>query len=161
VGGALGNLGSLLLHPAGVVDFIAVAVGEGEELVLNGADLAAYGGLALLCRTVWRVIFLARSPARAVISARLAGRPVSLRLLGEREISRKVTLYADAKPPQEDELWVPRDRPRGERVAVTPLFDERLRSMGSEHEVERPRSAAKVIDMRTRLPRTDERRPEA
>jgi hypothetical protein len=161
VGGALGNLGSLLLHPAGVVDFIAVAVGDGEELVLNGADLAAYGGLALLCRTVWRVIFLARSPARAVISARLAGRPVSLRLLGEREISRKVTVYADAKPPQEDELWVPRDRPRGERVAVTPLFDERLRSMGSEHEVERPRSAAKVIDMRTRLPRTDERRPEA
>ncbi|MEW5915332.1 MAG: signal peptidase II [Gemmatimonadota bacterium] len=158
VGGALGNLGSLLLHPAGVVDFIAVGIGPGEELVLNGADLAAYGGLALLGRTVWRVIVLARSPARAVISARLAGRPVALRLIGDREIIRNVAVLADAKPPV-DELWEPRQRPRSDRVVVTPLFDERPRSMGSEREVERPRVPAKVIDLRTRRPSTEEPRP--
>lgn len=161
VGGALGNLGSLLLHPAGVVDFIALSIGAGEELVLNGADLAAYGGLALLGRTVWRVFVLTRSPARAVLSAHLAGRPVSLRLIGEREISRKVTVYADAKPPQEDELWVPRERTPRERVVVTPLFDERPRSMGTEREAERPKVSTRVIDMRTRRARTDDLRPEA
>jgi lipoprotein signal peptidase len=158
VGGALGNLGSLLLHPAGVVDFIAVGIGPGQELVLNGADLAAYAGLALLCRTVWRVVVLARSPASAVISARLSGH-VALRLMGEREISRKVAVLADAKP-KEDELWVPRQKSRSERVVVTPLFDERTRSMGSEREVERPRVPAKVIDMRTRRSSKEEPRPE-
>ncbi|MGQ0639302.1 MAG: signal peptidase II [Gemmatimonadaceae bacterium] len=160
VGGALGNLASLLLHPAGVVDFIAVAIADGQELVLNGADIAAYAGLALLGRTVWRVVVLARSPARAVISERLAGRAVALRLLGDREIVRSVALAADARPVQADELWVPRRKPPSDLVAVTPLFDERPRSMGSNREEERPRPSARVIEMRSRRVESGESRPD-
>jgi lipoprotein signal peptidase len=155
VGGALGNLASLLLHPAGVVDFIAVTIGGGEELVLNGADIAAYAGLALLGRTVWRVVVLARSPARAVISEHLAGRAVSLRLVGDREIVRNVAL-ADAPPAQKDELWVPREKPRSDVVKVTPIFDERPRSMGSNRDDERPRVSARVIEMRSRRAPSEE-----
>jgi lipoprotein signal peptidase len=144
VGAALGNLGSLLLHPAGVVDFIAVAVGSGQELVLNAADVAAYTGLAMLGRTVWRVIQAVRSPARAVLSEHLALRGVALRLVGERAVQRSVTPRADS-PALEDELWVPKRKPH---VPVTPLFvperDERVP----------PREAptARVIDLRTWRP---------
>ena len=161
VGAALGNLASLLLHPAGVVDFIALSIGGGAELVLNGADIAAYAGLALLGRTVWRVIVLARSPARAVISEQLAGRTVALRLVGEREIVRSVAMLADAAPSQEDELWTPRQKPRTDQVVVTPIFDERPRSMGATREEPQPRVSARVIDMQTRREAVDEARPEA
>jgi lipoprotein signal peptidase len=161
VGAALGNLASLLLHPAGVVDFIAMSIGGGAELVLNGADIAAYAGLALLCRTVWRVVVLARSPARAVISEQLAGRSVALRLVGEREIVRAVAVCADTKPAHEDELWTPRQKPRTDRVVVSPIFDERPRSMGANREEVRARPSARVIDMHTRRPALDDARPEA
>ncbi len=152
VGAALGNLGSLLMHPAGVVDFIALGVGAGRELVLNAADVAAYAGLAMLGRTAWRVISMARSPAHAVISERLAGRAIALRLVGDREIVRCVAARADARPAAEDQLWVPREKgraPRTDVVAVTPLFDERPRSMGADREKEQPRVSARVIDLRT------------
>lgn len=161
VGAALGNLASLLLQPAGVVDFIALSIGGGVELVLNGADIAAYAGLALLGRTVWRVIVLARSPACAVISEQLAGRAVALRLVGEREIVRSVVVRADATPAQEDELWTPRPKPRSDRVEVTPIFDERPRSMGVNRDEARPRISARVIDMQTRRPAIDDARPDA
>ncbi|MGH7713088.1 MAG: signal peptidase II [Gemmatimonadaceae bacterium] len=159
VGGALGNLASLLLHPAGVVDFIAVGIGHGQELVLNGADIAAYAGLALLGRTVWRVAVLARSPARAVISERLAGRAVALRLVGDREIVRSVTAHADARPLQEDELWVPRRKPGDERIVVTPIFDDQARPIGAEREEDRPRLPARVIDMHTWRATSGDSRP--
>lgn len=161
VGGALGNLGSLLMHPAGVVDFIAVGIGQGQELVLNAADFAAYAGLAMLARTAWRVLAMARSPAHAAISERLAGRPIALRLVGDREIVRCVALRADARPTMDDELWVPREKDRTTRkdeTVVTPLFDERPRSMGVQREEERPRTSARVVDLRTW--RAPEVRPE-
>jgi lipoprotein signal peptidase len=162
VGGALGNLASLLLQPSGVVDFIALDIGRGHELVLNGADIAAYAGLALLGRTVWRVIVLTRSPARAVISQRLARQPVSLRLVGERQIVRNVVVAADVGRPHEDELWLPRQKPPVETVVVTPIFDERSRSMGAIRDDERPipRVPARVIDMQSRKPLTSDSTPE-
>lgn len=147
VGAALGNLASLLVHPAGVVDFIAIATGSGRELVLNAADIAAYVGLAMLGRTAWRVFSAARSPARAVISERLAGRPIALRLMGDREIIRSIAAAADARPTEDDELWVPRQRPRIDRTVI-PVFDERPRSMGAVQE-EQPR-VSQVIDLRAR-----------
>jgi lipoprotein signal peptidase len=158
VGGALGNLASLLIHPAGVVDFIAVSTGAGQELVLNGADIAAYTGLALLGRTAWRVVAAARSPASAVISARLAGRAIALRLVGDREIVRNVAVCADAKATERDDLWVPRQKPRVDHVVVTPLFDER--PLGATREEERPRVPARVIDLRTWRATDRELRPE-
>jgi lipoprotein signal peptidase len=147
VGAALGNLASLLVHPAGVVDFIAIATGSGRELVLNAADIAAYVGLAMLGRTAWRVFSAARSPARAVISERLAGRPIALRLMGDREIVRSIVTAADARPTEDDELWVPRQKQRIDRTVI-PVFDERPRSMGAIQE-EQPRGS-QVIDLRTR-----------
>lgn len=50
VGGALGNLASLLTSPEGVVDFIAVSFAT-SGLVLNVADVAAYAGLGMILRT--------------------------------------------------------------------------------------------------------------
>lgn len=148
VGAALGNLASLLLHPAGVVDFIAIATGTGREIVLNAADVAAYVGLAMLGRTAWRVYSAARSPARGVITERLAGRPIALRLMGDREIVRSIATAADARQADEDALWVPRQKPRIDRTIIPAMLDERPRSMGTPEEEPR---ASQVIDLRSRL----------
>lgn len=53
-GAATGNLASLATSPRGVPDFIAIAHGQGA-LVLNVADVAAYLGLALCAKLVWRL----------------------------------------------------------------------------------------------------------
>ncbi|MEO7962296.1 MAG: signal peptidase II, partial [Gemmatimonadaceae bacterium] len=50
VGGALGNLASLVTSPKGVIDFIAINF-ESWGIVLNVADVAAYLGLAMILRT--------------------------------------------------------------------------------------------------------------
>lgn len=163
VGAALGNLSSLLMHDAGVVDFVAVGVGGGVEVVLNAADIAAYVGLALLGRTAWRVVSLARSPARAVISERLRGRDVALRLMGDREIVRSVAVAADRAIEQRDDLWTPKrkqdDRPNP--VMVVPIFDERPRSMGAVQEEAPPKPPARVIDLQTWRSSNEGEQPEA
>ncbi|MFN8572779.1 MAG: signal peptidase II [Gemmatimonadaceae bacterium] len=66
VGGALGNLTSLIVSPHGVVDFIAVRTGQASALVLNVADLAAYSGLALLCRTGFLLVSRIRAEAQPI-----------------------------------------------------------------------------------------------
>ncbi len=66
VGGALGNLTSLIVSPHGVVDFIAVRTGQASALVLNVADLAAYSGLALLCRTGFLLVNRIRAEAQPI-----------------------------------------------------------------------------------------------
>ena len=157
VGAALGNLVSLMIHAGGVVDFIAVGIGHDEELVLNAADVAAYAGLALLLRTGWRIIALARSPARAVISERLRGRDVALRLVGDREIVRTVALAADSRNEPDVDLWVPRKKPQDSPVVVTPIFEERPRSVVLLEDS--LRNQPRVIDMRTRKVSSDEERP--
>lgn len=55
VGGAMGNLASLVLPPRGVMDFISVNWSAGHSLVLNVADVAAYAGLAMILRTGFRI----------------------------------------------------------------------------------------------------------
>lgn len=56
MGGAMGNLASLLLGPPGVVDFISVSMGAHSDLVLNVADIAAYAGLAMMLRTGFLIV---------------------------------------------------------------------------------------------------------
>ena len=61
VGAAIGNALSLFVWPAGAPDFIAVATGGGAEAVINVADVALFAGLALCCRTTWRVALAVRA----------------------------------------------------------------------------------------------------
>ncbi len=92
VGGALGNLASLLLSPRGVIDFIAVSVGPTSEIVLNVADVAAYVGLALVIRTAFLIVAAIRRDAQpAVRTFRRAGLPSVVGVdLSEHEVLRAV-----------------------------------------------------------------------
>ncbi|MCC6928620.1 MAG: signal peptidase II [Gemmatimonadaceae bacterium] len=67
VGGALGNLASLVTSPYGVVDFIQLDAAE-FGIALNVADVAAYTGLAMIVRTGALVVLalFKESRARAV-----------------------------------------------------------------------------------------------
>ena len=64
VGGALGNLASLVTSPYGVVDFIQVDF-ETVGIALNVADVAAYAGLALILRTGALVVMALVRESRA------------------------------------------------------------------------------------------------
>jgi lipoprotein signal peptidase len=66
-GGATGNLVSLLLSPAGVVDFIAIQRADGAGIVLNIADVAAYAGVVMLMRTAAKVIVAMRRDRDAAL----------------------------------------------------------------------------------------------
>ena len=145
MGGAMGNLASLLLGPPGVVDFISVSMGAHSELVLNVADIAAYAGLAMMLRTGFLIVNEMRrlaQPRRTnhvqhwVTSAR--------RAFSDREVPRPAQL-AD-RVEKESEL----DVPRPESVRRAESTDAGVR--------EDP----KVIDIRPHLNRMDLRpiRPE-
>lgn len=74
MGGGLGNLLSLVASPAGVTDFLAVSIGGGQALVMNGADVVVYLGLAALLRTalvLLRAIWVrgARAPSSSAARA--------------------------------------------------------------------------------------------
>lgn len=64
VGGALGNLASLVTSPYGVVDFIQLDF-ENFGIALNVADVAAYTGLAMIVRTGALVVMALVREARA------------------------------------------------------------------------------------------------
>jgi signal peptidase II len=66
-GAAGGNLYSLIVSPRGVVDFLAINRGDGRELVLNFADVAAAVGLILVVRTIVAVVRLIRVERRAML----------------------------------------------------------------------------------------------
>jgi lipoprotein signal peptidase len=55
-GGALGNLASMLAGPKGVADFLAISIGHGRSIVINGADVLLWTGAALLLPVVARLI---------------------------------------------------------------------------------------------------------
>lgn len=63
VGGALGNLASLVTSPYGVVDFIQIDL-ENVGIALNVADVAAYAGLAMIMRTGALLVAALRREAR-------------------------------------------------------------------------------------------------
>jgi lipoprotein signal peptidase len=71
VGGALGNLASLLVPPRGVMDFISLNWSPGHSLVLNVADVAAYTGLAMILRTGVIIAATLRREAALVAESRL------------------------------------------------------------------------------------------
>jgi lipoprotein signal peptidase len=63
VGGALGNLASLITSPHGVVDFIQINL-QTSGIALNVADVAAYAGLAMIVRTGVLLVAALRREAR-------------------------------------------------------------------------------------------------
>lgn len=91
LGGAVGNFVSLILSPHGVVDFIALGFAEGHDLVLNVADVAAYIGLGLICRTGFLIVAEIRRTANRRMRTLVRERPLAPLLpftVWEREILR-------------------------------------------------------------------------
>ena len=89
-GGAIGNLVSLVLTPAGVVDFIAVQRADGAGIVLNVADIGAYAGVAMLMRTCAYVIAAIRRNREEVVRAASAEREIVLTRFADLELVRTV-----------------------------------------------------------------------
>jgi len=69
VGGALGNLASLVTSSHGVVDFIQISF-ETTGIALNVADVAAYAGLGMIFRTGALLVAALRDEARTREPAR-------------------------------------------------------------------------------------------
>jgi lipoprotein signal peptidase len=89
-GGAIGNLVSLLISPAGVVDFIAIQRANGAGIVLNVADVAAYAGVVMLMRTTAMVVAAIRR-ARVTTPLEIGERrTASLARLADMELVRVV-----------------------------------------------------------------------
>ena len=142
MGGALGNLASLILSPAGVVDFISISVGSHSELVLNVADLAAYVGLAMMLRTGFLIVSEIRVAARPREIVQVQHWiTVTRRAFADREVPRPV-LLADRSAPETDLIV-----PRPESVRRAELLDQPLTEDG------------KVIDIRPHLSRAEIRPP--
>ena len=89
-GGAIGNLVSLLLSPAGVVDFIAIQRADGAGIVLNVADVAAYAGVVMLMRTTAMVITAIRRKRTEVSIDVGKQREAALARLADVEVVRLV-----------------------------------------------------------------------
>jgi lipoprotein signal peptidase len=103
VGGALGNLVSLVNSPRGVVDFIDVRFSDAFGLVLNVADVAAYVGLALIVRTAFRIVAELRQTARAHVSVERDVAPIRA-ARPEREVVRRV--FRDGNVGAREEIGV-------------------------------------------------------
>lgn len=91
VGGAIGNLTSLILSPHGVVDFIAVSFNPTSSLVLNVADVAAYAGLAMMLRTGVLIVHRIRKDVPVTTHVSVREPPRVLRFaLADREVELPV-----------------------------------------------------------------------
>lgn len=147
MGGAMGNLASLLLGPPGVVDFISVSMGAHSELVLNVADIAAYAGLAMMLRTGFLIVAEMRRAAqpRRVIPVQ-HWVTVARRAFSDREVPRPIPVADRIEREVETDISVPRP----ESVRRAELVDLAV--------TEDP----KIIDIRPHLNRMDLRpiRPE-
>jgi lipoprotein signal peptidase len=86
MGGALGNLTSMILSARGVIDFISVRTGEASAVVLNVADVAAYAGLGLLCRTGFLLVDRIRLDMQPV-PALAVGAPALALVRFDREVA--------------------------------------------------------------------------
>lgn len=134
VGGALGNLTSLVLPPAGVLDFIGIHFSGSRGIVINIADIAAYSGLALLSRTGFRIVEALAGRARGESSAsrtaattvtrsgRRSRRPrIADQLVADWSLLRRTeSLRAGAPPidaPIEAPVSTPADVPKRSRLA--------------------------------------------
>lgn len=113
-GGAIGNLVSLLLSPAGVVDFIAIQRADGAGIVLNVADIGAYAGVALLMRTTALVVSEIRRKREVANADLVVARTSALTRLHDLELVRVVASNADA-PVQNADVAAERQRPASDR----------------------------------------------
>ena len=109
-GGAIGNLVSLLVSPAGVVDFIAIQRADGAGIVLNVADIGAYAGVAMLMRTTAMVIAAIRRNKAQTAPERAAQRDTALDRLTDLEVVRVVA--RDGREPDDAVTDVGGERPR-------------------------------------------------
>ena len=89
-GGAIGNLVSLLVSRAGVVDFIAIQGANGVGIVLNAADVAAYAGVVMLARTAAKVIAAIRQNRETAVVEIGKQRDTALTRLADVEMQRVV-----------------------------------------------------------------------
>ena len=141
VGGAVGNLASLIFGPPGVVDFIAVNFSSHGGLVLNVADLAAYVGLAMMTRTAFLIVAEIRRSARPIRTAQISHWVTATRrAFADREVELPVVAADQAIPESEPVV------PRPESVRRSELLD--LAATGDP----------KIIDIRPHLaapPRPD------
>jgi lipoprotein signal peptidase len=125
MGGALGNLASLIFSPHGVVDFISIGVGAGRELAFNLADMAAYIGLAMVVRTAFLIVAELRRSARplpmtlvdvpGVRAWRAPGAEAGFPLVADREVPVPVVQGDLAEPVDGDD---PTPRPESVRQAA-------------------------------------------
>lgn len=88
VGGALGNLASLVVPPSGVSDFIAVRLSQEHSVVLNLADVAAYSGLALILRTGFRIAATLVAQTGAAARRERLGSAFAVRAKARSELQR-------------------------------------------------------------------------
>ena len=117
VGGALGNLTSLILSANGVIDFISVRTGEASAIVLNVADIAAYSGLGLLCRTGFLLVERIRQDLD-VVPALSTGAPALSLVRFDREVA--IPRVADATGDRDEPDSPPVDGP-GRRTGRHPI----------------------------------------
>jgi lipoprotein signal peptidase len=102
-GGAIGNLVSLMLSPAGVVDFIALQRADGAGIVLNVADIGAYAGVAMLMRTTAMVVAAIRRSRREAVQDATLYRDAALTRFADLELVRVVAREGvDADAPTAD-----------------------------------------------------------
>ena len=114
-GGAIGNLVSLLVSPAGVVDFIAIQRADGAGIVLNVADIGAYAGVAMLMRTTAMVIAAIRRNKREATLDRAVERGAVLDRLADLEVIRVVARDGAPAVDQKPESGTERSRPVADR----------------------------------------------
>jgi lipoprotein signal peptidase len=114
-GGAIGNLVSLLLSPAGVVDFIAVQRADGAGIVLNIADVAAYAGVVMLMRTAAKVIVAMRRNRESAVVEMDKQRETALTRLADVEVPVFVARDGAATPESETPPSQRAPRPMADR----------------------------------------------
>jgi len=119
-GGAIGNLVSLLLSPAGVVDFIALQRADGAGIVLNVADIGAYAGVVMLMRTAAMVISAIRRNREPTVRDVTVERSAVLNRLTDLEIVRVV-----AREDGASDAGVQRD-PRAPAERPRPVADKQV-----------------------------------
>ena len=124
-GGAIGNLVSLLLSPAGVVDFIAVQRANGAGIVLNIADVAAYAGVVMLMRTAAKVVkAMRRNREASVVEAAVAmGRQRETAITRLADVEVPMLAAHDSAPAPESETP---SAARGHRPPADRQVDLRL-----------------------------------
>lgn len=156
LGGALGNLVSLLTSPAGVIDFLALNF-ESWGVVLNVADIAAYVGLVMILRTGFLLAMAIRRESREssrdslVPLHTVGGQRAAWGSSGEVERSSRPALHRDLEITVAD--WSDLTRPMSiagdvpaaatrEPLAARPLRHE------SSAEIMRPLSVTPALDAR-------------